>query len=210
MTMNFMTAKEIEGGFTWTLTSRLGQILRGIEPLYGPRDKDYTILGIEFSQSGPQISYPANCKNIVIQLSLFSQENLLSALYELSHEAIHLLSPSGGQMASVLEEGLATFHSWNYVLKVLDVDYRSRTSHKYREAALLVEKLLTQNPKFFIQVRSKQFDIGKIDVAHIKEFCPQIEDEEADLLVSSFEEFTPVMNLTKNDGFISRYENSIL
>lgn len=36
-------------GCTWTLSSRLGQMLREAEEQFGERDKSYTILGIEFN-----------------------------------------------------------------------------------------------------------------------------------------------------------------
>ena len=36
-------------GYTWTLASRLGEMLHMAEELFGPRDCSYTILGIEFT-----------------------------------------------------------------------------------------------------------------------------------------------------------------
>ena len=34
-------------GYTWTLASRLGDMLHMAEELFGPRDPSYTVLGIE-------------------------------------------------------------------------------------------------------------------------------------------------------------------
>src|SRR3990167_6713780 len=107
--METLIAKPITSGYTWTLTSRLGSLLQLAESQFGARDKDYTILGIEFGSTGPFIWYPGNCKNIAIQLSLESLKSEHCALYELAHECIHLLSPTGKKNANVLEEGLATY-----------------------------------------------------------------------------------------------------
>lgn len=48
----------IDGGYTWTLASLLGDMLTEAQNRYGERDLNYTILGIEFSPHGPQIWYP--------------------------------------------------------------------------------------------------------------------------------------------------------
>jgi hypothetical protein len=59
------------GGFNFTLASWLGKMLRQAEKLYGERDKSYTILGVEFRDSVPQIWFHgADRKNVVVQLGL--------------------------------------------------------------------------------------------------------------------------------------------
>src|SRR5437763_183874 len=95
-------------GFTWTLPSRLGALLNEAERLYGERDRSYTILGVEFGPGDPQIWFPGNRRHIVIQLADNALENTALAVYQLAHETIHLLSPTGTANAPVLEEGLAT------------------------------------------------------------------------------------------------------
>ena len=92
---NSFIASPIGGGYSWSLTSRLGHMLRTAEERFGVRDKDYSVLGIEFGESGPFIWYPGNCKNIAIQLSIGSRASERCALYELAHECIHLLTPTG-------------------------------------------------------------------------------------------------------------------
>ena len=39
----------ITDGHSWTITSKLGHIIRTAEEKYGPRDFSYTILGVEFN-----------------------------------------------------------------------------------------------------------------------------------------------------------------
>ena len=165
-------ATEVPGGYSLTLTSRLGLILREIETLYGPHNKEYTILGIEFEENGPQIWYPGNNKNIIIQLSTGAQFDLPMAIYQLSHEAVHLLTPSGGAHSLVLEEGLATLFAWRYVKKVTGVDFRKRSSKKYYEAGVLVEKLLKSNPDFIIKARALTTELSNIDADIVRHLSP--------------------------------------
>ena len=42
-------------GYTWTLASRLGEMLHKAEELFGERDCSYTILGMEFGPCTPQM-----------------------------------------------------------------------------------------------------------------------------------------------------------
>ena len=59
-------------GYTWTLASRLGEMLHMAEELFGPRDCSYTILGIEFGPDNPRIWYPGNRRHIIIQLDVIN------------------------------------------------------------------------------------------------------------------------------------------
>lgn len=132
-------------GFTWTLTSILGKFLREAEDRYGIRDRNWTPIGIEFGGDTPMVWYPGNCKNVSIMLSNSARNDPHQAIFQLAHETIHLLSPTGGRNANVLEEGLATLNShqasqeWNLGLKSAQASYLS--------AEQLVLELLTINPK---------------------------------------------------------------
>jgi hypothetical protein len=95
-------------GYTWTLSSRLGEMLRLAEERFGPRDPTYTLLGFEFAGEYPQLWFPGDCRHIVIQLTPECATDTIQACYQLSHECVHLLAPSDGRNANNLEEGLAT------------------------------------------------------------------------------------------------------
>jgi hypothetical protein len=117
---NTFTAYTTPQGYTWTLTSRMLQILRVAEQHYGKRDKKWTLAGVEFStEKQPKIWYPYSQQNekfIIIQLTPKARCNLRESLFQLSHEVIHLLSPAGGdKQTTVLEEGLASYFSINYL-----------------------------------------------------------------------------------------------
>jgi hypothetical protein len=59
----------IPNGWTYTLITRLGEMLREIEGRYGTRDRDWTLLGIEFGGSRPCLWYPGDCGYVSIKLS---------------------------------------------------------------------------------------------------------------------------------------------
>jgi len=82
-------------GWTFTLATRLGHMLRIAEERYGQRDGSYTILGVEFTEGVPQLWYPDNVDDIAIQLNVTCLHEPHRAYYQLAHECIHLLSPTG-------------------------------------------------------------------------------------------------------------------
>ncbi len=111
--------------FSWTLASRMGHILSFAESRYGPRDINWTLLGVEFtSLNAPQVWYPifnGVGKSIIIQLTKSAATDETQALFQLSHEVVHLLTPAGpGALATVLEEGLATYNSLDYLRSIGD------------------------------------------------------------------------------------------
>jgi hypothetical protein len=105
-------------GYSWTLAAALGEMLLFAEEKFGPRDTNWTLLGIDFSSDGGQTWTPGNCGHIIIQLEMNCLTDRHAAYCTLAHECIHLLSPTGKTDANVLEEGLAVFfEQWymNYV-----------------------------------------------------------------------------------------------
>jgi hypothetical protein len=62
-----LIARRWEKGYTWTLPSRLGEMLALATQMFGPRDHGYTLLGIEFVADNPRLWYPGE-KDIIIQL----------------------------------------------------------------------------------------------------------------------------------------------
>lgn len=142
-------------GYTWTLTTRLGDMIAEVEKRYGQRDQSWTVLGIEFSPKGPQIWYPGNRKHVAIQLAPNALQDTVLACYQLAHESVHLLAPTGRKAAPVIEEGLATVFSEDYVQQKF---YRTGLTNmrSYIEAAALVRELLLIAPDAIPRLRSIQ------------------------------------------------------
>lgn len=123
----------------------MGDILQELERKYGPRDLTYTPLGVEFHGDIPHIWYPGNCKHVAIRLSMAALPNPSRALYQLAHECVHLLSPSGGSAAPVLEEGLATIFSEDYALRICKQHFTPELP-AYASAAADLRELLEIEP----------------------------------------------------------------
>lgn len=175
----------IEDGFSWSLASRLGHMLRTAEERYGERDSSYTPLGVEFSPAGPQVWYPGNDRRVVIQLSLECLSDSGRAHYQLAHECIHLLSPSGSLGGTVLEEGLATCFSQDYVRKHLGLDW-SPGDTRYVEARDLMRVLLDVDASSIKKLRKKQRSISSIGAQDIVSAYPAVGKELAVALTRQF------------------------
>lgn len=180
-----ITAQPIENGFTWTLASRLGQMLSEAEAEFGERDKSFTLLGVEFREDTPQIWYPSNCKHIVIQLSVEALGDFNRACYQLSHEVIHLLSPNGGGPANVIEEGLSTHFSQAYMAKHFQVIWSSNVD-SYEAACLAVRVLLSLNPDAIREMRKQEPSFSKFTPPLIESVCPTIESSLSQFLCQPF------------------------
>ncbi|MGE5546243.1 MAG: hypothetical protein ACM33T_05070 [Solirubrobacterales bacterium] len=137
-------AESWERGYTWTLTTRLGQALEHAEALFGPRDRSWTLLGIEFAASGPAVWYPNRERGyVVIQLQPTAADDAVLGCWQLAHEAVHLLSPVIS--ATFLEEGLATFFQDRFLKSHLPREQAERDfplTPDYAQARDLVTRLV--------------------------------------------------------------------
>ncbi len=193
-----------ENGYTWTLTSRLGDALRMAESLYGERDRSWTILGVEFSGAGPpQVWYPGSFngrRDVIVQLTRSAASNEVQALFQLAHEVIHLLAPSGRpDTATVFEEGLASHFSLRYVAaaKGIHLDPETWFAHaKYRAAYRLVQSRYDAYPEADTLVRQLRAATGGSLSAGVtpdllQRLFPKLRDEDARTLATKFVEWTP-------------------
>lgn len=177
---------KIPDGHSWTITSKLGHIIRTAEEKYGPRDYSYTILGIEFNQDGhPRIWYPGNCKHIIIQISMNCTEDMNRAVFQVAHEAIHCLCPTGIKSANVLEEGLANLFSIEYTLTNGNGVWSSN-DQKYTDASELVKQLLSFDNEIIKKLRLVQPTISLINKELILEINPNVPADLAEKLTTKF------------------------
>ena len=187
-------APDASCAYTWTLASRMGHILRFVEARYGRRDPGWTLLGVEFTtRDTPQVWYPTFDgigETIIIQLSRSAATNETQALFQLAHEVVHLLSPAGpGARASVLEEGLATYVSLDYLAAIdraVGPDYidAPRYAHAYRAVARLALR-----PDFESGIRSLRATHGGLSgiaAADLQRAWPGLPRDEARTLAAEF------------------------
>jgi len=182
---DLVLAHRLADGWSWTLASRLGNLLERAEQQFGLRDHTYTPVGVEFTDDGPGTWYPGSCGNIVIQLNTACVNDIPQACYQLAQECIHLLSPTGGSHANYLEEGLSIVFAAKYVAENFGFPM-SQPNPKYAEAAELVEKLLAIDADAVRKVRAIQPSFSQITVANLCETCPSCPPELAERLVRPF------------------------
>ncbi|HHC73595.1 MAG TPA: hypothetical protein ENK78_00785 [Thiothrix sp.] len=190
-----LLASPIKNGFTWTLTSRLGQSLKLAEEKYGKRDPKWTILGVEFAKrKQPAIWYPFSQEGkhyIIVQLTPDSLDNHKQALFQLAHETIHLLSPAGGgHPTNVFEEGLAVYFSVLFLQQEgIDIKTDYITGANYRQAYELVKELYRAYPqtdKIIQQIREEKGKLSGLSVADLQHYFPNLDEDSAILLITPF------------------------
>lgn len=173
-------------GYSWTLASRLGQMLQLAQSQFGSRDLNYTPVGIEFAGDRPQIWFPGNCGHIVIQLSTSAATDSIRACYQLAHETIHLLSPTGKANANVLEEGLAVFFSRQYLRENFNTDWGTSGLPEYGSACAATECLLAIDPDSIRRIREEQPVISLITSEMLSRHYPSLHPDLCNELARRF------------------------
>ena len=173
-------------GYMWTIVSRLGDMFNKAEELFGVRDKEYTILGIELANnSQPQIWFPGNCKYVIIQITEDCSKNMEKAIFQVAHEAIHCLCPNSKKKVTVLEEGLATYFSMYYT-HTYQINYNI-DKPQYQVAYDLCSKLLEYDIELIKKARTIESDISLIDKELLLKVCPDIDHTLLNELTKKFE-----------------------
>ena len=164
-------------GWTWTLTTRLSNLLEEAERRFGPRDLQWTPVGIEFGGGNPGVWYPGGWdrKHISIRLSRHAADRPERAIFQLTHEVIHLLSPGPREEALAIEEGLATLFS-------LEVSCRFKVNLVYGEAAYnhaaaATKKLLDIDPDAVKRLRAKRPSFSEFTPDFVRENIPEVSEQ---------------------------------
>jgi hypothetical protein len=143
--LNFITEHLPDGTHKFTLATIATNLWSEAEDLYGITVSNYTYGGIELHEGGPLIMYYG--KFIIIRLSVICGVDLNRAKYQIAHEVVHLLSPTGEATASILEEGLATHFSMMIVKRdaeeyYYDITLEHLKGTAYYQPYLMMDTLL--------------------------------------------------------------------
>ncbi len=182
----FPCPPESGGTYTFTLASRLGQMLEMAEQRFGPRDRSYTILGFEFRAGSSQIWFPEDGKTVIVQLDSSNMNDPNLPLFQMAHESVHLLTPVLPANASVLEEGLATYFSKEYMAAHIGGVWLTG-DQKYDRAEVLARKLLLFNPDAVKALRELVSVISEATAQNILKICPSLSPQLAEQLVVTFQ-----------------------
>lgn len=171
-------------GYTWTIVSRLGDMIDEAEKLYGKRNKDFTILGIEIANIPlPQI-YFHKSKHIIIQITKNCINDIGQAIFQSAHEVIHCLCPKPYGTSTYLEEGLATHFSIYYTKKI-ENPYHV-TDFKYSKSYELVDTLLKIDDDIIKRARKIEPDLSKIDRKILSQLNSSLDNNLIDKLTTNF------------------------
>ena len=168
------------------LKEELSKIFEEAELLFGPRDRSYKLLEPRITEK--YYAQPAVYVTRKIRIYLTSHAKIARymAAYELSHEAIHCLSPvSRNEAPTILEEGLATYFSFKYVKRVYGAQFRTTGDRHYDAAYRAVCKLMARNEFVIKELRLRQPVISRIDAKLLVEVAG-IEPELATFLCRDF------------------------
>ncbi len=173
--------------YSWTLASRFGEMLEEVEKQFGARDLLWTILGIEFGpQEYPQLWYPGRRRQVLIMLSEKARMDPRRALFQLAGMVVHLLAPTGGDKAPVIEIGTSTLYS-HTVSAVHDLNFGASGARVAAER--LVIKLLTLQADAIKALRAKQPLFLKITPDHLMALDCGVTPELAATLCEPFSAF---------------------
>lgn len=181
--------------YTWSTATRLGDMLAFAERRYGPRDPSWTLLGVEFAAvRAPQVWYPnfgAGHQTIVVQITESAARDEKKALFQMSHEVVHVLSPLGpGGKASMLEEGLATYNSIDYLRAAgFDISPSYVSAESYEAAYWLIIELEAVQPDFADRIkamRSTGKKLSSLSAAELRSAMPGLSTALANRLVAEF------------------------
>lgn len=177
---------------TTTAATHLESALSFAEARYGPRDTGWSIPGVEFaSVPTPQIYY-RGARRITIQLTAEAETDVKRTLFQLGHEVIHTLSPIGpGRRTSVLEEGIATYNSLDFVRDAgigISPDYIG--AEAYEDAYSAIVELEVAQPDFVQRtgdLRARCGGLSGVNAPRIQAAYPAISTSFARRLASIFE-----------------------
>ena len=195
----FTTARNPDGTYSLTLAQLTSVFIAEIEKLLGPRDSNFTYVGLEIDTTPnaiPQVWFPPTghperergkrSKHIIIRLTESAQSNANIAIWQLAHECVHLIDPwnidTEGRQPNMLEEGLAAWYQ-NTIVQGVPYD------PPYAEAKALVEPYMPELTATIKHIRTQHnLRISAIDDPDLLlRHCPAMDTKGADALCQRFE-----------------------
>ena len=134
--------------------------------LFGENMNEWQYDGIIYGEFGPMIRYFHNEKKVKIMVLTSVNTDFYRGLFQLSHEIVHLISPTGLERTTNLEEGCVVWFSFLQINKFGGgSDYLNSCkieNTNYGKTFALVSKLLSTQPEAIKLYREHQPLIGKI------------------------------------------------
>lgn len=124
-------------------------------------NEDYIFAGVEYSnEKFPYVTLISETGHVHIMLTKKSLNEEYNYLFELSHECVHLISPSNKIKGTYLEEGLATYNSLKWMKRKFDFDANDWIEGEYKKALSGIIELEKDNNQDIFEligeIRKKQ------------------------------------------------------
>ncbi|WP_219012582.1 hypothetical protein [Shewanella algae] len=153
---------------------------------YGMPTHTRTILPVKFrAVGGPDCTYPTS-DTIQVTIRDYCQTDMESAHYQLSHEAVHTLSPVDKPDVTVLEEGVATLFSHEFLVKHTGTYWDSSGDQRYDDACALVRRLIAVETNAISILFGKYQTLSHLTAQNIIDAIPAVNGALADSLVRKF------------------------
>ena len=190
-----------------TLPEYAGRFLADIEHQFGPRDRSFTLLGIDIDRtpnSSPRLWHPSRgirpddgdrrSRHVVIRLGSNALTDSVRAKWQLAHECLHLLDPWNetvdGRSTNWLEEGLAARYQNS---RVSEAEHHEGM---YAIAEDIVRPLMYELPQAVKRIRmERRLPVGESVADGLQSYCPTIGGETARSLCEPFRNQTTFANL---------------
>ena len=196
----FTTTRNPDDTYSLTLAQLTSVFLNEIETLLGPRDPNYTYVGIEFDTTKnakphiwfPHVGHPdrdrdKTSNHIIIRLTETAQTNANLAIWQLARQCVHLFDPwnteTEGRPTNYLEEGLATWYQTTIIQNI------PNNLPQYVEAKSLVEPHMPDLAATIKHLRiNHNLRISAIDDPELLlRHCPYMDTKAAKKLCRQFE-----------------------
>lgn len=164
-----------------------------VEKRFGPAVNEWIMGGIIFDpkENQPCLFYLYARQGVVmIKLVEPAITSIEFARFQLAHELVHCLNPSGGQLSNVLEEGMAACFQQSYATRMLKGRVRLG-DEKYIAARKLFNKFLKKSKISdpIIKLRGVEPYIYKVTHATFEATGIMLPAELEEVLLTKFEDF---------------------
>ncbi|MEZ8747357.1 hypothetical protein AB4369_22015 [Vibrio sp. 10N.261.49.A5] len=142
------------------------------EDKYGKSRSQRALLPVQFRNGNPDVTYPSN-HHLLVTISENCRREVYRAYYQLSHEAIHTLSPVGITQVSWLEEGVAVNFSHSFMERHCGVKWDSCGSTKYDLSWKYVRELLQLYPNAIRQIFNTFGSLSNLNPREVSKMFPR-------------------------------------
>ncbi|HFQ5228685.1 TPA: hypothetical protein ACGVAQ_004446 [Vibrio vulnificus] len=161
--------------------------IREAEEKFGASRHSRKILPVKFTKGSP-VADTSNPDSIEVSINIGCKAENYRAYYQLSHEAVHTLSPVSYEVVSWLEEGAATKFSHEFLASHCDINWDTSGNDKYDLAWKKVTELLEFEPKATQKIMDT---FGCLSGIEPQEVCKRLPSVPESLIVELCMPFNP-------------------